>query len=40
MIESVEAMDGNAVVGTRFFTAAVSQGATEIVVYGTAVRTS
>ena len=40
MIESVEAMGGNAVVGTRFITAAVAQGAAEIVVYGTAVRTS
>ena len=40
MIENVEAMGGNAVVGTRFITAAVAQGAAEIVVYGTAVRTS
>ena len=40
MVENVEAMGGNAVVGTRFITAAVAQGAAEIVVYGTAVKTS
>ena len=40
MIENAEAMGGNAVVGTRFITAAVAQGAAEIVVYGTAVRTT
>ena len=42
MIENVEEMGGggNAVVGTRFFTAAGALGAAEIVVYGTAVRTS
>ncbi|MXY44350.1 MAG: YbjQ family protein [Dehalococcoidia bacterium] len=40
MIESAEAMGGNAVVGTRFITAGVAQGAAEIVAYGTAVKTT
>ena len=40
MIESAEAMGANAVVGTRFITAAVAQGAAEIVAYGTAVKIS
>ena len=40
MIEGAEAMGGNAVVGTRLITAAVAQGAAEIVAYGTAVKTS
>ena len=33
MIENVEAMGGNAVVGTRFITAAVAQGAAEFSVF-------
>ncbi len=40
MIDSAEAMGANAIVGTRFITAAVAQGAAEIVAYGTAVKTS
>ena len=40
MIESAEAMGGNAIVGARFITSAVAQGAAEIVAYGTAVKTS
>ena len=40
MIESAEAMGGNAIVGTRFITSAVAQGAAEIVAYGTAVKMS
>ena len=40
MIESAEAMGGNAIVGVRFITSAVAQGAAEIVAYGTAVKTS
>ena len=39
MIESAEAMGANAIVGTRFITAGVAQGAAEIVAYGTAVKT-
>ncbi len=40
MIDSAEAMGADAIVGTRFITAAVAQGAAEIVAYGTAVKTS
>ena len=40
MIESAEAMGANAIVGTRFITAGVAQGAAEIVAYGTAVKTA
>ena len=40
MVESAEAMGADAIVGTRFITAAVAQGAAEIVAYGTAVKTS
>ena len=40
MTESAEAMGGNAIVGVRFITSAVAQGAAEIVAYGTAVKTS
>ena len=39
MIESAEGMGGNAIVGVRFITAGVAQGAAEIVAYGTAVKT-
>ena len=39
MIESAEEMGANAIVGTRFITAGVAQGAAEIVAYGTAVKT-
>ncbi len=38
MIENAEEMDANAVVGLRFITAGVAQGAAEIVAYGTAVK--
>ena len=38
MTESAEAMGGNAIVGVRFITSAVAQGAAEIVAYGTAVK--
>ena len=38
MIESAEGMGANAVVGTRFITSGVAQGAAEIVAYGTAVK--
>ena len=37
MIEKAEAMGANAVVGTRFMTSAIVGGASEILVYGTAV---
>ncbi len=40
MIESAEAMGANAIVGARFITAGVAQGAAEIVAYGTAVKTT
>ena len=40
MIERAEAMGANAVVGTRFITAGIASGASEILVYGTAVKTS
>lgn len=40
MIERAEEMGADAVVGTRFITAAVTQGSAEIVAYGTAVRTA
>ena len=38
MIDNAEGMGGNAIVGMRFITAAVAQGAAEIVAYGTAVK--
>lgn len=38
MIRQAEALGANAVVNVRFSTSAVSQGAAEIYVYGTAVR--
>ena len=38
MIENAEGMGGNAIVGTRFITAGVAQGAAEIAAYGTAVK--
>ena len=37
MVEKAEAMGANAVVGTRFMTSAIVGGASEILVYGTAV---
>ena len=40
MIERAEEMGADAVVGTRFITAGVTQGVAEIVAYGTAVRTA
>ena len=40
MIERAEEMGADAIVGTRFITAGVTQGAAEIVAYGTAVRTA
>ena len=40
MIENAEGMGANAIVGTRFITASVAQGAAEIVAYGTAVKMS
>ncbi len=40
MIERAEALGADAVVGTRFITAGVTQGSAEIVAYGTAVRTA
>ena len=39
MIERAEAMGADAIVGTRFITAGVAQGAAEILAYGTAVKT-
>ena len=39
MIERAEGMGANAIVGTRFVTAGVAQGAAEILAYGTAVKT-
>lgn len=38
MIENAEGMGGNAIVGVRFITAGVAQGAAEIVAYGTVVK--
>ena len=38
MSERAEAMGANAVVGTRFITAGIASGASEILVYGTAVK--
>ena len=38
MIEDAEAVGADAVVGVRFTTSSVMQGAAEILVYGTAVR--
>ncbi len=40
MIENAEAMGATAIVGARFITAGVAQGAAEIVAYGTAVKTT
>ena len=37
MVERAEAMGANAVVGTRFITAGIMGGASEILAYGTAV---
>ena len=37
MIEKAEAMGANAIVGTRFMTSTIMGGASEILVYGTAV---
>ena len=37
MVEQAEAMGANAVVGIRFTTSSVMQGAAELLVYGTAV---
>ena len=37
MVEKAEAMGANAVVGTRFMTSTIMGGASEIIVYGTAV---
>lgn len=39
LIEDAEALGANAVVGVRFTTSSVMQGAAEILVYGTAVAT-
>jgi uncharacterized protein YbjQ (UPF0145 family) len=38
MIEDAEALGADAVIGIRFMTSSVMQGAAEILVYGTAVR--
>ena len=38
MIERAEAMDADAIVGLRFITAGIAQGASEILAYGTAVK--
>ena len=40
MVDSAESMGANAIVGARFITSAVAQGAAELVAYGTAVKTS
>jgi uncharacterized protein YbjQ (UPF0145 family) len=37
MIEDAEALGGNAVIGVRFSTSMIMQGAAEIIAYGTAV---
>jgi uncharacterized protein YbjQ (UPF0145 family) len=37
MIEEAEAVGGNAVIGVRFSTSMIMQGAAEIIAYGTAV---
>jgi uncharacterized protein YbjQ (UPF0145 family) len=37
MIEDAEALGGNAIIGVRFSTSMVMQGAAEIIAYGTAV---
>ena len=37
MVERAEALGGNAIVGTRFITAAIMGGAAEMLAYGTAV---
>ena len=39
MVEKAEAMGANAIVGTRFITAGIMGGASEILAYGTAVVT-
>ncbi len=38
MIEDAESLGANAIIGVRFTTSSVMQGAAEILVYGTAVR--
>lgn len=38
MIEDAEALGANGIIGIRFMTSSVMQGAAEILVYGTAVR--
>ena len=40
MSERAEAMGANAIVGTRFITAGIASGASEILAYGTAVKAS
>jgi uncharacterized protein YbjQ (UPF0145 family) len=40
MCERAEAMGANAIVATRFITAGIAAGASEILVYGTAVKIS
>ena len=40
MSERAEAMGANAIVGTRFMTAGIASGASEILAYGTAVKVS
>uniref|UniRef100_A0A2A4Z9X3 UPF0145 protein COB13_01355 n=1 Tax=OCS116 cluster bacterium TaxID=2030921 RepID=A0A2A4Z9X3_9PROT len=37
MVEDAEALGANAIIGVRFSTAAITPGASEILVYGTAV---
>jgi len=37
MIQEAEKLGANAIVGTRFITASLMQGAAELLVYGTAV---
>ena len=38
MIERAQTMGANAIVGTRFVTSSIAQGAAEMLAYGTAVR--
>jgi uncharacterized protein YbjQ (UPF0145 family) len=38
MIEEAKSMDADAIVGIRFVTSSVTQGAAELLVYGTAVK--
>ena len=40
MCERAEAMGADAIVATRFITAGIASGASEVLVYGTAVKTS